>query len=118
METLRLVPRSSCFSVDKEVLALNFILVRGFGSKMVDCRDSDSYKEDLLRRRIHRGCDDEVDLKDLTFTGYDYDLSEQEIVPILKFDMSKLSITKLEDHNLRFCMAINHFLLVSKLFVR
>ena len=80
METLRLVPRYTCFSVDKEVLALSYILGRGFGSKIVDCRDSDSY---------------------LTFTAYDYDLSKQEIVPILKFDMSKLSITKLEDHNFK-----------------
>ena len=101
METLRLVPRYTCFSVDKEVLALNYILGRGFGSKMVDCRDSDSYDKDSLRRRIHCGRNDEANLKDLTFTAYDYDLSKQEIVPILKFDMSKLSITKLEDHNFK-----------------
>ena len=66
---------------------------------MVDCRDSNLYEEDCLVHRVH--CEDETELKDLTFSSYNYDLSNQEIVPLLKFDMSKVSITNLEDHNFK-----------------
>ena len=66
---------------------------------MADCGDSDSYAEDLIRHRVYCESNNETDLKDLTFTGYSSDLSQPEIEPILKFDMSKLSIRKLEDHN-------------------
>ena len=99
--TLRLVPRSSCFSVDKEVLALNFILGSGFASKMVDCRESDSYEEDSLWQKVRYSNNDEGNLKDLTFIGYHYCPGKQDIVPIVKFDMSKLSITKLKDYNVK-----------------
>ena len=68
---------------------------------MVACRDFDSYAEDSLRHRVYCEPCYWADLKDLTFTDYSFCLSELEIVPILKFDMSKLSIKKLEDYNFK-----------------
>ena len=66
---------------------------------MVDRRDSDSSAEDSLEHRVYCESNNRTDLKDLTFIGYSYDLSQQEIMPISKFGMSKRSIRKLVDHN-------------------
>ena len=68
---------------------------------MVDCRESDSYEEDSLWQKVRYSNNDEGNLKDLTFIGYHYCLGKQDIVPIVKFDMSKLSITKLKDYNVK-----------------
>ena len=48
----------------------------------------------------------------MTFTGNNYDLHKQEVVPILKFDRSKFSIKKLEDNNFKI-LSSNKLLFVS-----
>ena len=60
--------------------------------KMADCLDSDSYEEDLKINLVHNEFNDTASLKDLTFTGYDYDLNNQKIVSTLDFDRSNASI--------------------------
>ena len=68
---------------------------------MVNCRDSDWQAEDSLQHRIYCESNSKIDLKNLTFTGYSYDLNKREIVQVLQFDMSKLSIRKMGDHNFK-----------------
>ena len=83
---------------------------------MVDCNDSNSHEENSLQYRVHCTYDDAADLNDLTFTGYKYNQHEQEVVPVLKFDRSKLSIKKLGGNNFKNLYSNKPFLLVLRPF--
>ena len=62
---------------------------------MEDCLDSDSYEEDLEITLVHNEFNDKASLKNLTFTGYDYDLND------LDFDRLKVSIKRTDDNNFK-----------------
>lgn len=68
---------------------------------MVDCIDSDSYKDDFLVGLVHNKHDETAYFKDLTFTYYQYDLNDKEIVSIPKFDRLKISVEWTEDNSFK-----------------
>ena len=63
---------------------------------------------------VHNKFNDTASLKDVTFTGYDYDLNYQNIVSVLGFDKSNVLLRELMTTISRFYAIINHFSLQLK----
>ena len=84
---------------------------------MADCLDSDSYKEDLEITLVDNEFNNTASLKDLTFIGgYDYDLNNQIIIPILDIDRSKVSIEQTDDKNFKILYDNKPFFISIKAF--